>query len=72
MIKIGIIGLGHWGPNYFRTFNSLNGVKVVWCSDLVEENLNKIRHYPDISLTKNYMEIFSYVNDKIRNRKSIR
>jgi len=59
MIKIGIIGLGHWGPNYFRTFNSLNGVKVVWCSDLVEENLNKIRHYPDISLTKNYMEILA-------------
>lgn len=59
MIKIGIIGLGHWGPNYFRVFNSFDGVKVAWCSDLLDENLNKIKQYKGVHLAKNYKDILA-------------
>lgn len=59
MIKIGIIGLGHWGPNYLRIFNSLSEVEVSWCCDLVDENLNKVKYLPNVRLTKDYKEILS-------------
>lgn len=59
MIKIGIIGLGHWGPNYFRVFNTFEGVKVAWCSDLHDENLNKIKQYNSVHLAKNYKDILT-------------
>lgn len=59
MIKIGIIGLGHWGPNYVRNFSSIEGTEVTWCCDLLDENLDKIKHNPEIRLTKNYGEMLA-------------
>lgn len=58
MIKIGIIGCGHWGPNYIRSFSKISNSKVVVCCDLKEENLNRVKElYPLINLTKDYKEI---------------
>lgn len=39
MIKIGIIGCGHWGPNYIRIFNKNPQTKVLMCADLDEKRL---------------------------------
>lgn len=33
MIKIGIVGLGHWGPNYLRIFSQMEDTKVVAVCD---------------------------------------
>jgi predicted dehydrogenase len=32
-IRIGVAGLGYWGPNLARNFNALEASEVVWCCD---------------------------------------
>ncbi len=59
MINLAILGLGHWGPNYLRTFNSLDGTKVAWCCDTVDEKLGKVAGDPRTRLTKDYREILN-------------
>ncbi|HEC92822.1 MAG TPA: Gfo/Idh/MocA family oxidoreductase [Candidatus Atribacteria bacterium] len=58
MLKVGVVGLGYWGPNLVRNFYANDESHVVIACDLADKNLKKIsRKYPDIKLTKNYMEI---------------
>ncbi len=58
IINVAVIGLGYWGPNLVRNFESLDNAKVVYACDLVEENLRKVgRNYPSIKLIKDYREI---------------
>lgn len=40
MVNIGIIGCGHWGPNYIRNFEQLKGAHVSVCCDLSRKNLD--------------------------------
>jgi predicted dehydrogenase len=42
MVKIGIIGLGYWGPNILRNFSSIDGVKVVAVCDKNPDVYNRI------------------------------
>jgi predicted dehydrogenase len=44
MIRIGIIGLGHWGPNYLRIFNQLEHSKVVSVCDQDKNKKNLIKN----------------------------
>lgn len=39
MIRIGVIGCGHWGPNYVRNLEALKGVSVKVVCDASEERL---------------------------------
>ncbi|MGA2925611.1 MAG: Gfo/Idh/MocA family oxidoreductase [Solirubrobacteraceae bacterium] len=32
-VRIGVVGLGYWGPNLARNFASLPGVQLAWCCD---------------------------------------
>ena len=41
-IKVGIIGLGYWGPNYLRNFINHPQVDVTWVCDLSQEMLQKV------------------------------
>lgn len=60
MIKIGLIGCGHWGPNYIRCFKKPQDSEVVICCDLKEENLLKVKElYPHINMTKDYKDILT-------------
>ncbi|RKY33491.1 MAG: gfo/Idh/MocA family oxidoreductase [Candidatus Omnitrophota bacterium] len=43
MIKIGIIGCGHWGPNFVRTFNKLKDTTVKYVCDLDSKRLREIK-----------------------------
>lgn len=43
MVKIGIVGFDHWGPNYFRVFNQLEEVKVVVVCDSDKEKISRIK-----------------------------
>jgi predicted dehydrogenase len=31
--RIGVAGLGYWGPNLARSFHGLPGSELVWCCD---------------------------------------
>ena len=56
-INIGIIGAGAWGINHVRTFNQLPGCRVVKVSDLIPENLEKVK-----GISYNHQGIKLYFN----------
>lgn len=60
MIKLAIIGFGHWGPNYLRNLSYLGDhVSVVAISDINTKNLNRIlRQQPALKLYNDYREMF--------------
>ena len=59
MIKVGIVGLGYWGPNLVRNFQSVNGAEVHSVADFDNNRLQKIHQlYPKINLCNDANEIF--------------
>lgn len=63
MIRVGIIGLGYWGPNILRNFRAVEGAEVVRVSDLNEEVLKKMRkRYRSIEMTTDTRAI-THAND---------
>jgi predicted dehydrogenase len=51
MIKVGIIGYGHWGPNLVRAFHTAAGSKVVVVADArPERQAALLEKYPDIEV----------------------
>lgn len=57
MIKIGIIGCGHWGPNYIRCFKKLSGCEVVVACDLKEECFKRVKEIdPNIDCARQYQD----------------
>ena len=51
-LRVGLIGLGYWGPNLLRVMAEMEGVEVVSICDLDEERLARFaRRYPAISPT---------------------
>jgi len=58
MIKVGVIGCGHWGPNHIRNFSMFPDSNVIWIADLSEERLRSVkRTYPQISVTTDYRNV---------------
>ena len=58
MIKIGIIGAGHWGPNHIRIFTQLARSEVLMCADLSQERLEAIKNlFPNVLATTDYREV---------------
>jgi predicted dehydrogenase len=50
-MKIGVVGLGYWGPNLVRNFLSTNDVENVVCCDLQQRRLDQIRkRYPGVEV----------------------
>ncbi len=65
-IRVGIIGIGYWGPNIVRNFAAIPDVDVVAVADLRTERLNHIRLlYPGIKSTTDYQDIFSMNLDAV-------
>ncbi len=57
-IKVGVAGLGYWGPNLVRNFSKIPGVQVVYGCDFIEKNLQKITaSFPFVKPTKNYRDM---------------
>ena len=60
MIKVGVIGCGHWGPNHIRIFSQLANSNTVMCSDLDEGRMENIqKHFPQVQTTQDYKEILA-------------
>ncbi len=59
-INIGVIGAGAWGINHVRTFNQLNDSKVTIVSDLMENNLKKVKSIDsNIKITSEYHDVIN-------------
>lgn len=59
-MKIGIIGLGYWGPNLVRNFLSNKYVSNVVCYDLKATRVEKIKHrFPVIETVKSFEELLN-------------
>ncbi|MHA1830300.1 MAG: Gfo/Idh/MocA family protein [Candidatus Helarchaeota archaeon] len=58
MFKVGVIGVGYWGPNIIRNFITNPKTEIDFCCDVKQERLNFIKsNYPFLKTTKNYNEI---------------
>ncbi len=59
-MKVGIIGLGYWGPNLVRNFLTQNDVEKVVACDVREDRLKSIsQKFPNVALSKNCEEILT-------------
>lgn len=57
-VNIGIIGCGHWGPNYVRNFSSLGLARVKYVCDIQTSRLKSVKsQHPQIIITTNYRDI---------------
>jgi len=60
MIRVGIIGLGHWGPNLVRNLDSVSGAKVAAFCDVEAKRLQHVAaRFPDAYATDNAFEIIN-------------
>ncbi len=60
MIKIGIIGCGHWGKNYLRVFSELpNSLIVAACDTSIEERKYILKQYPGINVIDDFRKLIS-------------
>jgi predicted dehydrogenase len=51
-LRIGVAGLGYWGPNLARNFAALPGCELTWCCDPSEAARNRVApSYPGTRLT---------------------
>lgn len=53
-LRIGIVGLGYWGPNLVRNFHQATGAEVVAISDFDQNRIDRIlKLYPNLSYSQN-------------------
>jgi len=63
LIRIGIIGVGYWGPNLIRNFSDVDDATVVACCDLSQERLRRIeRHHRGVRCTTRYEDLLTDPN----------
>jgi predicted dehydrogenase len=60
-MRVGVVGLGYWGPNLVRVFNELaEEIELAWACDVRRAALNTIaRSYPAIRCTTDLDEVLS-------------
>jgi len=52
MIRVGLVGAGHWGPNLIRNLHNRVASEVVWVADRDARRLEQVRQrFPDVKLT---------------------
>lgn len=59
-IGIGVVGCGHWGPNYVRVLHEFGQVGRVWCCDAREERTEKIRkRFPGVQTCRDWRDMLA-------------
>lgn len=59
-LRVGVVGLGYWGPNYVRNFFAHPKVELIWACDLVDKNVNKLKaFYPQLKFTKKIEDLLN-------------
>ncbi len=56
--RIGIVGLGYWGPNLARNLSALDGCDLAWCCDSNAASREKwSQTYPEATFTPHFDEL---------------
>ncbi len=59
-MKVGIIGLGYWGPNLVRNFLAHNQIESIIACDKRQDRLKFIKSkFPSVILTENYSDLIN-------------
>ena len=59
-VRVGIIGVGYWGPNLVRNYCEIESCDLKWVCDLSQDRREYIRQqWPDIKLTDDYQDILN-------------
>jgi predicted dehydrogenase len=59
-IRLGVVGLGYWGPNLVRNLQEVPGTEVAYVCDAREDRLAKIaRRYPAVQPTRRYGDLLA-------------
>jgi predicted dehydrogenase len=59
-LRIGVVGLGYWGPNLVRNLHEVPDVEVAAICDLDEEALAKVgRRFPAVPQTTSYADVLA-------------
>lgn len=54
-VRVGVVGLGYWGPNLARNFDRMPTAELAYCCDLDEANLERMRAlYPQAVATSDF------------------
>lgn len=57
-VTVGVVGLGHWGPNLARAFAELPESQLTWLCDLkAEARLRAQSRYPRVRITPDYDDL---------------
>ncbi len=57
-VRVGVVGLGYWGPNLVRVLHELESAEVVVACDLDDQRLRGLgRRYPAIQLTSRFDDV---------------
>ena len=63
MIKVAVVGAGHWGPNLIGNFHNHGNSEVVWVVDQNESRLNVVRtRFPDIKVSSDLASVLDDPN----------
>jgi predicted dehydrogenase len=58
--RIGIVGVGYWGPKLARNFHEIENAELAWICDLDESRLEHVRSlYPEARTTRSYREMLA-------------
>jgi len=59
-LRIGVVGLGYWGPNLVRVLHDLPDVEVAWLCDARDDALAKVnRRYPAPAVTSRLEDVLA-------------
>jgi predicted dehydrogenase len=57
-VRLGLVGLGYWGPNLARNFDGLSGANLAWLCDQNKERLARFgARYPKAQTTTRYEDL---------------
>ena len=58
--RIGVVGLGYWGPNLIRNLNELEEADLRWICDLDQSRLDTfVRRYPTVRGTRSFEDLIA-------------
>jgi predicted dehydrogenase len=59
-VRIGVVGLGYWGPNLARNFDALPDAELIWlCDDSEEAVERQARRFPSARTTTSFEDLLA-------------
>jgi predicted dehydrogenase len=59
-VRVGVVGLGYWGPNLARNFADLPGSELAWCCDSSEQARERLAaRFPSVRVTASLQELLA-------------